>query len=157
MNEWILLIIKGISKVPIYSKRWECRYFTKTQPHPHTHTPQPHTHMCARWGDKHSCQKDNLETVTEQVCLESSLKRGGRIRVAECLQQIVLNGWASVRMFLCSHKGGQRFRCRMWIVIVKTQEAWLHLTMPGCHLILMGPDTESWGPREPLLPSATLL
>ena len=102
--------------------------------------------MCARWGDKHSCQKDNLETVTEQVCLESSLKRGGRIRVAECLQQIVLNGWASVRMFLCLHKGWQRFRCRMWIVIVKTtQEALLHLTMPGCHLILMGPKTQKAG------------
>ena len=35
--------------------------------------------------------------VIEQVRLEGGFKRGGRMRVAECLRQIVPNRWASVR------------------------------------------------------------
>ena len=35
--------------------------------------------------------------TVKQVCLEGGFKRGGTIRVAECLRQIVPNRWASVR------------------------------------------------------------
>ena len=41
--------------------------------------------------------KNSLEIVTEQVRLEGGFKRGGRIRVAECLRQTVPNRWASVK------------------------------------------------------------
>ena len=35
--------------------------------------------------------------MIEQVRLEGGFKRGGRIRVAECLRQIVPDRWASIR------------------------------------------------------------
>ena len=47
--------------------------------------------------------------------LEGGFERGGRIRVAECLRQIVPDRWASIRkkvfyqMFLCLHGRWQRF------------------------------------------------
>ena len=67
--------------------------------------------------------KNSLETIIKQVHLEGGFKRGGRIRVAECLRQIVPNRWACIRkifhqMFFCLHDGWQRFMCRMRIVIV---------------------------------------
>ena len=37
-------------------------------------------------------KKDSLEIVTEQVRLEGGFKRGGRIRVVECLRQINEHG-----------------------------------------------------------------
>ena len=40
--------------------------------------------------------KNSLELVIEQVRLEGGFKRGGRIRAADCLRQIVSNRWASV-------------------------------------------------------------
>ena len=41
--------------------------------------------------------KNSLEIIIKQVHLEGGFKRGGRIRVAGCLRQIVPNRWASVR------------------------------------------------------------
>jgi len=41
--------------------------------------------------------KNSLEIIIKQVHLEGGFKRGGRIRVAECLRQIVPNRWASSR------------------------------------------------------------
>ena len=64
-------------------------------------------------GKDTGVKKDSLETVIEQVRLETALRekeesvaeclrqtvpnRGGRIRVAECLRQTVPNRWASLR------------------------------------------------------------
>ena len=33
--------------------------------------------------------KNSLEIIIKQACLEGGFKRGGRIRVVECLKQIV--------------------------------------------------------------------
>ena len=61
---------------------------THASMHTCTHT---HTHTHIRQGDMHGCEKNGLEIVIEQVRLESSLKRGGTIRVVEWLRQIALN------------------------------------------------------------------
>ena len=68
--------------------------------------------------------KNSLEIIIKQVRLEGGFERGGRIRVAECLRQIVPDRWASIRKrsftkcFLCLHGRLQRFVCQMQIVIV---------------------------------------
>ena len=41
--------------------------------------------------------KNSLEVIIKQVRLEGGFERGGRIRVAECLKQIVPDRWASIR------------------------------------------------------------
>ena len=41
--------------------------------------------------------KNSLEIDIKHVRLEGGFKRGGRIRVAECLRQIVPDRWASIR------------------------------------------------------------
>ena len=41
--------------------------------------------------------KNSLEIIIKQVHLEGSFERGGRIKVVECLRQIVPDIWASVR------------------------------------------------------------
>ena len=41
--------------------------------------------------------KNSLEIIIKQVRLEGGFERGGRIRVAECLRQIVPGRWASIR------------------------------------------------------------
>ena len=41
--------------------------------------------------------KKSLEIIIKQVRLEGGFERGGRIRMAECLRQIVPNRWASIR------------------------------------------------------------
>ena len=41
--------------------------------------------------------KNSLEIIIKQVRLEGGFERGGRIRVAECLGQIVRNRCASVK------------------------------------------------------------
>ena len=43
--------------------------------------------------------KNSLEIIIKQVRLEGGFERGGRIRVAECLRQIVPDRWASIRIF----------------------------------------------------------
>ena len=72
--------------------------------------------------------KNSLEIIIKQVRLESGFVRGSRIRVAECLRQIVPDSWASIRKrsftkCFCVYTGGgegggQRFVCQMQIVIV---------------------------------------
>ena len=59
-----------------------------------------HTCTCAHVSDEGigMAVKNSLEIIIKQVvCLEVSFKRGGRIRVVECLRQIVPNRWASIR------------------------------------------------------------
>ena len=41
--------------------------------------------------------KNSLERIIKEVHLEGGFERGGRIRVAECLRQIVPDRWASIR------------------------------------------------------------
>ena len=41
--------------------------------------------------------KKSLKIIIKQVRLEGGLKRGGRMRVLECLRQIVPNRWANIR------------------------------------------------------------
>ena len=56
--------------------------------HAHTHTSDKGIGMAV---------KNTLEIIIKQARLEGGFKRGGRIRVAECLRQIVPNRWACVR------------------------------------------------------------
>ena len=63
--------------------------------------------------------KNSLETIIKQVHLEGGFERGGRIRVAECLIQIVPDRSQHKKkifhqMFLCLHGGGKGscVRCR---------------------------------------------
>ena len=53
-----------------------------------------HTHLGR--GDIGTAVKNSLEIIIKQVRFEGGFKRGGRIRVAECLGQIVPNTCASV-------------------------------------------------------------
>ena len=72
--------------------------------------------------------KNSLEIIIKQMRLEGGFERGDRIRVAECLRQIVPYRWASIRKrsftkCFCVYAGGgggggQRFVCQMQIVIV---------------------------------------
>ena len=41
--------------------------------------------------------KNSLEIIIKQVLLEGGFERGGKIRVAEFLRQIVPDRWASIR------------------------------------------------------------
>ena len=61
--------------------------------HTHTHT---HTHKHVRQGDSHGDEKDSSEIIIEEVRLEGGFKRGGRIRVVECLRQ----NFSQIRMVL---------------------------------------------------------
>ena len=72
--------------------------------------------------------KNSLEIIIKQVRLEGGFERGGRIRVAECLRQIVPDRWASIRKWsftkcfcvyvFVSTFLWQRFVCQMQIVFV---------------------------------------
>ena len=68
--------------------------------------------------------KNSLEIIIKQVRLEGGFKTRGRIRVAECLRQIVPNRGASLKKqifhqtVLCLHEGQQGFVSRMRIVFV---------------------------------------
>ena len=126
----IIIIIKRISRAPIYHTRWQHRALYNNTNHTHTHT---HTHMhartCARARARththtHTVSdermgravKNSLETVIKQVRLEGGFKREGRIRVAECLRQIVPDRWASIRKrsftkCFCVYTGGDKGSC----------------------------------------------
>ena len=61
--------------------------------------------------------KNSLEIII------GGFERGGRIRVAECLRQIVPDSWARIRKNLSPNvfvftRGVTRFVCQMQIVIV---------------------------------------
>ena len=62
----------------------------------HTHT---HTYACTHAPDegRGMAVTSSLEIIIKQVHLEGGFNRGGRIRVADCLRQIVPNRWASIR------------------------------------------------------------
>ena len=97
--------------MPIYHTRWQHRALYNNTNHKHTHTrAHAHTHTVSGEGMGRAV-KNSLEIVIKQVRLEGGFKRGGRIRVAECLRQIVPDRWASIRkifhqMFLCLHGEG---------------------------------------------------
>ena len=54
--------------------------------------------------------KNSLEIIIKQVRLEGGFERGGRIRVAECLRQIVPYRWASIRKKGGGGGGGTKVR-----------------------------------------------
>ena len=62
--------------------------------------------------------KDSLEIIIKQVRLEGGFERGGRIRVAERLRQIVPDRWASIRKrsftkCFCVYTGGGETKVRV--------------------------------------------
>ena len=84
----IIIIIKRISRAPSTTLGGSTGRFTitpTTQTHTHTHT---HTHTASNAGMGRAV-KNSLEIIIKQVRLEGGFERGGRIRVAECLRQIV--------------------------------------------------------------------
>ena len=94
----------------IYRKRWEHRALynntthTHARAHAHTHTCmharmhiRMHAHTQASDKGIGMAVKNSLEIIIKQVRLEGGFKRGGRIRVVECLRQIVPNRRASTR------------------------------------------------------------
>ena len=89
----IIIIIKRISRAPIYHTKWQHRALYNNTNHTHTHT---HTHTASNEGMGRAV-KNSLEIIINQVRLEGGFERGGRIRVAECLRQIVPDRWASIR------------------------------------------------------------
>ena len=96
-----IIIIKRISRAPIYHTRWQHRVLYNNTNHTHTRT-RTHTHTHAhtqRASDEGMGRavKNSLEIIIKQVRLEGGFERGGRIRVAGCLRQIVPDSWASIR------------------------------------------------------------
>ena len=88
-----IIIRKRISRAPIYHTRWQHRALYNNTNHTHTHT--------ASDEGMGRAVKNNLEIIITH----GSFKRGGRIRVAECLRQIVPNRWASVSVYSRGDKG----------------------------------------------------
>ena len=95
MQKWELQeaeLIKRISRVPIYHTRWQHRaLYNNTNPPTHTHArthARTHTRTVSDEGMGRAV-KNSLEIVIKQVHLEGGFERGGRIRMAECLRQIV--------------------------------------------------------------------
>ena len=104
------IIIKRISRAPIYRTRWEHRAPYNNTNHIHTHT-----HSASDEGIGRAV-KNCLEIIIKQVRLEGGFKRGGRIRGAECLRQIVPDRWASVRQrsftkCFCVYTGSDKGSC----------------------------------------------
>ena len=95
----IIIIMKRISRAPIYRTRWvHMALYKRTRTHTHTHTCAcAHARASDEGIYRHGCDFVVVEMTVKQVCLEGGFKRGGTIRVAECLRQIVPNRWASVR------------------------------------------------------------
>ena len=88
--------------------------------------------------------KNSLEIVIKQVRLEGSFKRGGRIRVVECLRQIVPDRWASIRKrsftkCFCVYTGGDKgscVRCRQHIYTILMKQKFALLRNNYIHQIL---------------------
>ena len=74
-----------ISVLSVYIKPTQI----KVTQHNNLHT---HTHSASDDGIGRAV-KNSLEIIIKQVRLEGGFKRGGRIRVAECLRQTVRPGW----------------------------------------------------------------
>ena len=71
--------------------------------------------------------KNSLEIVIKQVRLEGGFKRGGRIRVAECLRQIVPDRWASIRK-RSFFRYRDSLRYGTWTAREHARAEWLKLT-----------------------------
>ena len=82
-----------ISRALIYHTRWQHRALYNNTNHTHACT-RTHTVSDEEMG---RAVKNGSEIIIKQVCLEGGFERGGRIRVAECLRQIVPDRWASIR------------------------------------------------------------
>ena len=96
----IIIIIKRISRVPIYRARWEHRalYNNTNNTHARTHArTHAHTHIRASDEGIGRAVKNSLEIIIKQVHLEGGFKRGGRMRVAESLSQTVPDRCACIR------------------------------------------------------------
>ena len=91
LNFQALIIIKRISRAPIYDSRWQHRALYNNTNHTHTHARTVSDDGMGR------AVKNSLEIIIKKVRLEGGFERGGRIRVAECLRQIVPDRWASIR------------------------------------------------------------
>ena len=84
--------------MPIYHIRWQHRALYNNTNYIHTHMrAHTHTHTVSDEGMGRAV-KNSLEIIIKQVHLEGGFERGGRIRVAECLRQIVPDRWASIRI-----------------------------------------------------------
>ena len=68
-----IIIIKRISRAPIYHTRWQHRALYNNTNHTHTHT---HTVSDEGMG---RAVKNSLEIIIKQVHLEGVFERGGRI------------------------------------------------------------------------------
>ena len=104
----INIIIKRISRAPIYHTRWQHRALYNNTNHTHTHT-------ASNEGIGRAV-KNGLELIIKQVRLEGGFERGDRIRVVECLRQIVPDRWASKRKrsftkCFCVYMGGDKGSC----------------------------------------------
>ena len=116
LSPLIIIIIKRISRAPIYHTKWQHRalYNNTNHTHAHTHT-HTHTHTASNEGMGRAI-KNSLEIIIKQVRLEGGFERGGRIRAAECLRQIVPDRWASIRKIsftkcFCVYTGGYKGSC----------------------------------------------
>ena len=85
LNQVITIIINRISRAPIYHTGWEHRAFYSNTNNTHTHTLTL-THSASYKGIGRAVKK-SLKIIIKQVSLEGGFKRGGRIRVAECLRK----------------------------------------------------------------------
>ena len=103
----VIIIIKRISRAPIYHTKWQHRaLYNNTN---HTHTQRRNEGMGR-------AVKNSLVIIIKQVRLKGGFERGGRIRVAECLRQIVPYRWASIRKrsftkCFCVYTGGDKGSC----------------------------------------------
>ena len=68
---WCIIIIKRISRAPIYHTRWQHRALYNNTNHTHTHT---HTHTASNEGMGRAV-KNSLEIIIKQVRLEGGFER----------------------------------------------------------------------------------
>ena len=81
-----MIIIKTISRAPIYHTRWQHRALYNNTNYTHTHTTHTcvcahthtHTHTVSDEGMGRAV-KNSLEIIIKQVHLEGGFERGGRI------------------------------------------------------------------------------
>ena len=104
----IIIIINRISRASIYHTRWQHRALCNNTNHTHTHRVSD--------DGMGRAVKNSLEIIIKQVRLEVGFEREGRIRVAECLRQIVPDRRASIRKrsftkCFCVYTGGDKGSC----------------------------------------------